>query len=342
MAIRQSLRSALCLSAFLLSQGCVTMPVDKSPAEKAPAEKKPTKHVRKIHKGAKVPCQLVSTWKNEVIHVADPVHGGSPTPGLAGRFYLFGEEVDSPIEAEGTLIVDLYDLSKGPSAAPAPLENWQIDPLTLKKLKRKDPVGEGYTLFLPWATYRPDITRIQLKLKYDAGGEFPLYGDTGPISLNTDISFQQSRNTVNPANGIAGPAQGPMGPAANQGQPVQQGIGGPAIPSALAPMSAPAVAPQVPQHLQPVSRVVVPTGSAHPGFGSNQQAGVVPAGGSMATGRSTRLTIEPIDYNPPRQQEGATARETGMPRPMSLPNQAPEAAAPAPGAPAGLKVWNLR
>ncbi|MFM7540654.1 MAG: hypothetical protein ACKO9Z_13445 [Planctomycetota bacterium] len=342
MAIRQSLRSALCLSAVLMAQGCVTMPVDKSQAEKPPAEKKPTKHVRKIHKGAKVPCQLVSTWKNEVIHVADPVHGGSATPGLAGRFYLFGEEVDSPIEAEGTLIVDLYDLSKGPSAAQTPLENWQIDPVTLKKLKRKDPVGEGYTLFLPWATYRPDITRIQLKLKYDAGGEFPLYGDTGPISLNTDISFQQSRNMVNPANGIAGQAQGAMGPASNQGQPVQQGIGGPAMPSAIAPMSGPAAAPQALQQLQPVSRVVVPTGPAHSGFGSNQQPGVVPAGGSMATGRSTRLTIEPIDYNPPRQQEGAAARETAIPRPTGLSNQAPEAAAPAPGSPAGLKVWNLR
>lgn len=337
MAIRKALTKGLfLLPAMLLAQGCTTLPVDKDAQAK-----KPAKHVRKIHKSGRMPCQIVSTWKNEVVHVADPVHGGSPTPGLAGRFYLFGEEVDTPIEAEGNLTVDLFDLSKGPGTQPLLLENWQLDPVTLKKLKRKDPVGEGYTLFLPWATYRPDITRVQLKLKYDAGGEFPLYGDTGPLTLNSEITIQQSRHTVAPG-------------ATGQLQSVNQGLNGnPSAPGtvpghATSPAALPAQNGAVDSsgalpNGQPVSRIVVPTGPLAAGASATglipvSATGVVPPAG----GRSTRLTIEPVDYNPPKAEGFGPARVDTI-GPRNLGNkQTSGVAAPAPEVPTAPKVWNLR
>ena len=337
MAIRQALKKGLFLvPAILLAQGCTTLPADKDAQAK-----KPAKHVRKIHKSGRMPCQLVSTWKNEVVHVADPVHGGSPTPGLAGRFYLFGEEVDTPIEAEGNLTIDLFDLSKGPGTQPVLLENWQLDPVTLKKLKRKDPVGEGYTLFLPWATFRPDINRVQLKLKYDAGGEFPLYGDTGPLTLNSEITIQQSRHTMAP--GASGQLQ-----SANPGMtgnPSAQGMApGQAASPAVLPSQNGAMAPAGAMPTgQPVSRIVVPTGPLAAGASATglvpvSATGIVPATG----GRSTRLTIEPIDYNPPKAEGFGPARvETIGPRILGN-NQPPGVAAPAPEVPATPKVWNLR
>lgn len=335
MAIHQAMKKALCLvPAILWAQGCTMLPVDKD----AQAGK-PAKHVRKIHKAGRVPCQIVSTWKNEVLHVSDPVHGGTPAPGLAGRLYLFGEEVDTPIEAEGTLHIDLYDLSKGPGSQAVLLENWQLDPATLKKLKRKDPVGEGYTLFLPWGTYKPDITRVQLKLKYDAGGEFPLYGDTGPLTLNSEITFQHSRNTVAPGAG-GQPQPGTPGSPGN--------LSAPALPPGVAPGSTvvPAqtggVAPSGSLSSGPVSRIVVPTtGPLAAGQGAT---GLMPAAanGSTMGGRSTRLAIEPVDYNPPRSEGPGPARvETIGPRNAGN-NISSGVAAPAPEAPAGPKVWSLR
>ena len=337
MAIRQALKKALLLvPAMLLAQGCTTLPVDKEAQAK-----KPAKHVRKIHKAGRMPCQLVSTWKNEVVHVADPVHGGAPIPGLAGRFYLFGEEVDTPIEAEGNLTVDLYDLTKGPGGQPVLLENWQLDPVTLKKLKRKDPVGEGYTLFLPWGTYRPDITRVQLKLKYDAGGEFPLFGDTGPLTLNSEINIQQSRHTMAP--GAGGQLQ-TVNPGA-AGTPPALGVApGQATNPATLPGQNGTVAPlnSLPSG-QPVSRVVVPTGPLAAGASAT---GLIPVSASGVTppagGRSTRLTIEPVDYNPPKAEGFGPARiDTIGPRNAGG-NHASGVAAPAPEVPAGPKVWSLR
>lgn len=327
MAIRQALKKALLLvPALLMAQGCTLLPVNKE----AQAGK-PNRFVRKIHKSGRMPCQIVSTWKNEVLHVADPVQGGVPAPGLAGRFYLFGEEVDTPIEAEGTLHIDLYDLGKGQGGQAVLLENWQVDPATLKRLKRKDPVGEGYTLFLPWGTYREDITRVQLKLRYDAGGEFPLYGDTGPLTLNNEITFRHSKATVAPGSaqppvqGLPGivppPGTGPVGSSS----PATRANGAGALEPTGAARSGPAV-----------SRTVVPTGAVAASHLSTGTSG--PAAGA----RTTRLTIEPVDFNPPKAEGFGPGRVEPIGQRSWNPSQTSGAAAPAPEAPAGPRVWNLR
>ena len=127
-------------------------------------------------------CQVVATWVNEVAFAADPIHGGAKNPGLAGRLYLFGEKVDFPKAGDGSLVIDLFDeTSKTPS--PIPLEEWRFDKDTLKRLLRRDPIGWGYTLFLPWGTYKPEITKVHLKIRYEQAGAFPLYSESS-VTLN--------------------------------------------------------------------------------------------------------------------------------------------------------------
>jgi hypothetical protein len=107
-------------------------------------------------------------WERQVHFTPDPLNNGQLTPGLAGRFYLFGPKVGHPMECEGRLTIDLYD--DGPVEAGAPskkLEQWQFDANSLKKLLRRDNVGWGYTVFLPWASYRPDITKVRLMVRFD-------------------------------------------------------------------------------------------------------------------------------------------------------------------------------
>src|SRR5207248_1559588 len=48
-----------------------------------------------------IPCQLVVTWHNQVAFTANTAAGGAPMPGLAGRLYLFGTNVDYPLAGDG-------------------------------------------------------------------------------------------------------------------------------------------------------------------------------------------------------------------------------------------------
>lgn len=134
-------------------------------------------------------CQVVTAWHNQVAWTPDPARGGLPTPGLAGRVYLFGQEINCPLVGDGAVVVDLYDLSSvGMGGQPVVLEQWRFDPDTLKRLLRRDPVGWGYTLFLPWGTYRPDIARVQLRLRYEPPRGTPLYAEGSPLTLSQEQS----------------------------------------------------------------------------------------------------------------------------------------------------------
>jgi hypothetical protein len=137
-----------------------------------------------------IPCQVVATWNEQVNYTADPTHNGAMTPGLTGRLYLFGPAVDFPMAAEGTLVVELYDETPptlvpaggppprprvGADGQPLPLEVWQFDKDTLKRLLQRDMVGWGYTLFLPWGTFRPDVNQVRLKVRYQPVDRTPLF-----------------------------------------------------------------------------------------------------------------------------------------------------------------------
>jgi hypothetical protein len=129
-------------------------------------------------------CQVVTTWSNQVNYTPDPTHGGVPTPGLAGRLYLFDAAMVYPVLADGSLTVDLYnDAPDGPPGGVL-LEEWRIDKDTLKRLFKKDIMGNGYTLFLPWASCRPDVTRVHLTVRYDpVGGGAPLWAQTALLTI---------------------------------------------------------------------------------------------------------------------------------------------------------------
>lgn len=147
-------------------------------------------------------CQVVACWDNHVMYSPDPVRNGAPGPGIAGRVYLFGQEVGFPLVGDGAVVVDVYDDTHPAGPNQLPLEEWRFDKDTLKRLQRRDPIGAGYTLFLPWGTYRPDITRVRLQLSYHPAKGTPLYAPTSSVTLSGDA------DTAGPAM-----ARGPIGPA---------------------------------------------------------------------------------------------------------------------------------
>jgi hypothetical protein len=142
-----------------------------------------------VRKDAPPPPAAVSTvvaaWNPSVVFPPDPVNRGEPLPGIAGRIYLFGPDLKLPVIGDGTMVVDLF--SDMPGAGKLPLEEWRFDKDALKLLLKHDAVGWGYTLFLPWGgpngTYRPEINRIHLRLRYERPNVLPLYSESSPMAL---------------------------------------------------------------------------------------------------------------------------------------------------------------
>jgi hypothetical protein len=184
---------------LLTSTGCVATGWFAPPADAPPPPKG-------------VPCQVVTTWNNQVVYTQDPANNGRTIPGLAGRVYLFGPKIDFPMTGDGSAVVDLYDLSHD---QPVLLEQWRFDPENLSRLLRRDAIGWGYTLFLPWGTYRPDITRVQLKVCYQPPKGAPLYAEGSPLTLNTVADMRLQTRSVSPTDALtrrASPAPTPVQP----------------------------------------------------------------------------------------------------------------------------------
>jgi hypothetical protein len=168
------------------------------------------------------PAQVVVTWTPKVVFAPDPVHGGAPTPGLAGRMYLFGPQIDFPLVGDGGVGVDLFDATPREGAPanrpPVLIEQWHLDKDTLHKLLRKDMIGWGYTLFLPWGTYKPEIAQVVVRLHYEPAKGAPLYANNAQLSLNKDAQLTATSQKVPLYSRNPAPPQqpGPIQPAGHQ------------------------------------------------------------------------------------------------------------------------------
>jgi hypothetical protein len=121
--------------------------------------------------------QVVAFWGNQLMPGVDPVHNGAPLYGIAGRVYLFGPGLGENLVADGKIIVEMYGmLPEQPQGPPGLLETWEIkkDILNGVCLKR-DGFGTGYTLNLPWEHYRPDVTHLDIRVRYEPNRGMTIY-----------------------------------------------------------------------------------------------------------------------------------------------------------------------
>ena len=163
-------RAAFASFPLLILSGCVTL--DPGPSSDDAGKS-----------ATAAPNQLVAFWQPDVQFTPDPANGGAEKPTLFGRVYLFGPDLKYPMIGDGKLVVDLY---RGPiprDGAAQPLEEWRFDPATLKGLAKRDFLGWGYTVPLPWGTYRPDLTCVQMKVRYEPAKGAPLYADGAPMAV---------------------------------------------------------------------------------------------------------------------------------------------------------------
>jgi hypothetical protein len=163
---QQAALAALLLAALLCAPGC-TLDQYWTAQDGAP---------RPGH-----PCRIATAWLNRVQYTPDVVHDGVSTPGLVCRVYLFDETEKYPLAGDGAIVVDLFDDTNGPTTQP--LERWHIDPVTLKKFLKRDTVGWGYTLFLPWGSCKPEVTKVHVMCKYEPVAGPPLFDEATPLTL---------------------------------------------------------------------------------------------------------------------------------------------------------------
>jgi hypothetical protein len=224
-----------------LSAGCVGMNAFIAP-DQAPAG---------------VPHQIAATWEKRVMWTPDTVHNGRQIPTLAGRLYLFGEEVGFPLVAEGAVEVDLYDDRPAAQGAPSVLvERWLIDEATLRRLKRKDFIGNGYTLVLPSKTIEdhPDLNAVHLTVKFTPRSGAPLF-DAGRSII---LSLGDVPAGVTLAKAPVTAQQQPVQPAVYQPPQNQPAPVVPVQAVVPPPQAGMVVPPQLPMVPQPQPVVVPP------------------------------------------------------------------------------------
>ncbi len=136
---------------------------------------------------AKPASQVLTRWDNRVRITENSQAAGAPLTGLAGRVYFFNEDIKKAVDANGFILVQMYDMTEiRPGVPPKKLAVWQFDPHSLKRLKGEDVAGPNYTLFLPWEEYDPAVKKVQLQVSYYPLRGTPYYTNPQMLTLQPD------------------------------------------------------------------------------------------------------------------------------------------------------------
>jgi len=131
-------------------------------------------------------AQLAALWADGVDVRPDPTQGGAPTPGFAGRLYLFGADCKESFVADGTITVQLYDDAQAASKPAVPREVWNITEDCLAKVLTKDALGWGYDLWLPWSNYQKNINKVALVVVYKPKAGKEVWSGNSIIAIRDD------------------------------------------------------------------------------------------------------------------------------------------------------------
>ena len=168
------------------------------------------------------PHQVVVQWHNEIGFAPDVHKQGDPTAGFAGRMYLFTSGTPRPIPADGTLTITLYDPNTMTAdGKPLAVQNWILPPEMLAKMRKRDYMGDGYTLFLPWASYHPSVKEVLLRTKYEPKNGVPLFFDGGVLKIGAmkvvkPPTIKKGRRIGPPKEVLPQPKVVPQGPVLPQ------------------------------------------------------------------------------------------------------------------------------
>lgn len=142
-------------------------------------------------------ARLTAAFSNKVTYAPDPTRGGDPVPGLLGRMYVFSTDEAVPIVADGELIVDVWDNSpKVNDGKPKLMEVWHLDAAAFAKFRKRDIIGEGYSIFLPWSTYNIDVRQINVIVRYTGKDGRVLMTPPETLSVDHAATLQRAADKI--------------------------------------------------------------------------------------------------------------------------------------------------
>jgi hypothetical protein len=179
-------------------------PATPSPTAPTASSAMPAMFGRPAPTQASLARKAVVAWNNQIVITNDPVNNNRPLPGIAGRLYVFGDDEGHPLDVPGTVSVAVHAMDKDGKTGPV-LVAWNIDSASLQRLARRDAIGHGYTLFLPWPEYQPDIVRVRLDVRYVPDGGQPLFTPSETLSLHPDTTPLVNTSQLVPASQMPPP-----------------------------------------------------------------------------------------------------------------------------------------
>jgi len=267
-------------------------------------------------------AEIATAWRNKIEYLPNPAANGAMQPGLAGQVFLYTADA-KPAQAHGSLIIDLIDETpRPPGIPPITPERWEFKKDVLKNLRTLDErFGECYVVFLPWPTYRPDVTHIRLRVRYEPeGGGFPLYAP------ETRLILGAASGSISDAHAVPATPAGefPSGP----GMGVFRFGGGP--PSSAHPSVGSSSAPSTP----PRWRAVEITPAIHhpaspPPASSSTISPSIPTGTPPPLSAPEKSTPMPHTFPPPQSAHPSAPPSTptpvdSLPPPPLVPGPLPE------------------
>jgi len=129
--------------------------------------------------------RMISTWEKNVVFAPDASRGGAIIPGLMGRMYLFAPGSEVPQYGDGSLKLDLWDSTPHGDTPPRQMEHFIIGADVLRMFSKVDGLGfEGYSIFFPWSTYRPDVTQVYITMLYTAADGGTYFHQSGTFAID--------------------------------------------------------------------------------------------------------------------------------------------------------------
>jgi hypothetical protein len=151
-------------------------------------------------------AEVAALWADGVVVCADPMQGGALRPGFGGRVYLFSADDRHTLPADGALTVLLFDDQQPQAERPVPREVWTMDGEHLKRAYRKDSLGYGYDLWLPWNTYQKTIGKVALVVIYKSKQGNEIWGSKALVTTHSDGGLNR-RSVVDTNNGATNVAK---------------------------------------------------------------------------------------------------------------------------------------
>jgi hypothetical protein len=137
--------------------------------------------------------EMTVLWRNRPAYLPDPSRNGEMCTGLAGQLFLYGPGMQFA-QADGKLMITLFDdTPRPPGQEPNKPEVWAFDKDTLRKLVTVDErFGKSYALFLPWPSYRADVTKIRVSVRYDPEEGHSLSLSDTKITIDTSTKSEST------------------------------------------------------------------------------------------------------------------------------------------------------